>query len=191
MEMLKGKIDGLQASLKSLRETERLFIKANALDEQIEKAGSDRAKIEENLEEIKSDKAGLKALKSNLMDSVCGRVADAITELLPEGAAAVRIEDGKLFIGRQLTHDGPRVSYLGLSGGERVLFDAALSNALLNDSDHKVLVVEAAECDQESLSGILLRISGMHPDCQVIVNAWFDFLQPEELPEGWDLVRLG
>ena len=191
MEMLSAKINGLQASLKNLRETERSFIKANALDEQIQKAGSDRAKIEEDLEEIKSDKTALKALKSNLMDSVCGRVADAVSELLPDGAAVVRIEDGKLFIGRQLTHDGPRVSYLGLSGGERVLFDAALSNALLSDSDHKVLVVEAAECDQESLSGILLRISGMHPDCQVIVNSWFDFLQPEELPDGWDLVKLG
>ena len=102
-------------------------------------------------------------MKSNLMDSVCGRVADAVSELLPEGAAAVRIEDGKLFIGRQLTHDSPQVSYLGLSGGERVLFDAALSNALLSDSDHKVLVVEAAECDQASLSGVLSRISEMHP----------------------------
>ena len=190
MEMLKNKIDGLQASLKNLRETEGLFIKANALDEQIQKAGSDRAKIEEDLEEIKSDKADLKELKSKLMDSVCGRVADAVSELLPEGVAAVRIDDGKLFIGRQLTHDSPQVSYLGLSGGERVLFDAALSNALLSDSDHKVLVVEAAECDQESLSGVLSRISEMHPDCQVIVNAWFDFLQPEELPDGWDLVRL-
>ena len=190
MEMLQSKINGLQASLKNLRETERLFIKAGALDEQIEKAGSDRAKIEKDLEEIKSDKAALKALKSNLMDSVCGRVADAVSELLLEGVAVVQIDDGKLFIGRQLSHDGPRVSYLGLSGGERVLFDAALSNALLNDSGHKVLVVEAAECDQERLSDVLLRISEMHPDCQVIVNTWNDFLQPEELPDGWDLVRL-
>ena len=54
MEMLSAKINGLQASLKNLRETERSFIKANALDEQIQKAGSDRAKIEEDLEEIKS-----------------------------------------------------------------------------------------------------------------------------------------
>ena len=59
--MLQSKINGLQASLKNLRETEGLFIKAGALDEQIEKAGADRAKIEEDLEEIKSDKAALKA----------------------------------------------------------------------------------------------------------------------------------
>ena len=31
----------------------------------------------------------------------------------------------------------------------------------------------------------------MHPNCQVIVNSWFDFLQPEELPEGWEMVKLG
>lgn len=180
MQLLKDQIQGLKSAIQTLRETERLHIKANTLAEQIEKARSDYKQIEEALEEAKETKASLKAEKYAMLQEACAPLAAKITALLPFGMAVVRMEE-ELFVGWQIDTDRG-VPYAGLSGGEKVAFDAALSNALLTGKGEKIIIVEAAEEDEGNLFGSLKAISENNPEAQVLVLTCH---APKEIQEPW------
>ncbi len=185
MEMIRDQIKGLRESLKELRARERLFIKNQTLLEQIEKARAGQDKLSKELEEVKARKTALKKERAEMLKGACAPLAESISVILPHGKAIVTLED-ELSIGWE--HEGKISPYQGLSGGEKVFFDAGLSNALLKGSKHKVLIVEAAEEDEANLMGMLAAISKSNPDTQIIVNTWLD---PATVPEGWEKVRLG
>lgn len=185
MEILKDQIQGLKSAIQTLRETERLFIKANTLAEAIEKARSDFKQIEEDLEASKETKANLKVEKFAMLKEACDPLAEKITGLLPAGKAIVTMEE-ELFIGwsKGMRETTP---YSGLSGGEKVFFDAALSNALLRGKGQKILVIEAAEEDEFTLQSTLQMISKQNPDAQILVLTCHE---PKEVPKGWKVVNL-
>ncbi len=184
MEMLKDQIQGLKQSIKTLRETERLFIKSQTLAEQVEKARSDMTGYEEDLEVTKEEKAAMRAEKFAMLKEACDPLAEKITSLLAYGEAVVTMED-ELFIGWK--HNERVTPYSGLSGGEKVFWDAAMSNALLTGPGQKILIIEAAEEDEETLQDSLTRILTVHPEAQVLLLTCH---APEEFPEGWKVVNL-
>jgi hypothetical protein len=192
MQILKDNIQGLKSAIQTLRETERLMIKANTLAEQVEKARSDFKQIEEELEAAKEEKAILKAEKFAMLKEACEPLAQKITSLLPHGQAEVNMEE-ELFIGWRnkwfsTTDERAKlVPYTGLSGGEKVFFDAALSNALLTGKGQKILVIEAAEEDEVTLAASLNTISKTHPEAQVLVLTCH---APKEIPAPWKVVSL-
>ncbi len=184
MQLIRDQILGLKSAIQTARETERLFIKSNTLSEAIEKARSDFQQIEEELEEAKQTKASLKTEKFAMLKEACDPLSEKISSLLPHGFAVIRMEE-ELFIG--WGNEDRITPYNGLSGGERVFFDCALSNSLLTGKGHKILVLEAAELDEPTLAGTLLTISEANPDAQVLVLTCH---APKEVPECWKVVNL-
>lgn len=184
MQLIRDQISGLKSAIQTARETERLFIKSNTLSEAIEKARSDLTQIEEELEEAKQTKASLKTEKFAMLKEACDPLAEKITSLLPYGVAVIRMEE-ELFIGWE--HKDRVTPYSGLSGGEQIFFNAALSNALLTGKGQKILVIEAAEEDEHTLNENLITITNSHPDAQVLVLTCH---APKEVPPQWKVVSL-
>uniref|UniRef100_A0A6M3IQ91 Uncharacterized protein n=1 Tax=viral metagenome TaxID=1070528 RepID=A0A6M3IQ91_9ZZZZ len=185
--MLRGQIDGLKVSIRTLRESERLMIKANTLAEQIAQAQSNIGKFTEDLQEVKTKKETLKNQKGILLQDALEPLNQAITALLPRGEAVIVMDEDGLFIGWK---DGVRlVPYLGLSGGEKILFDGALCAAMLKGSGDKIIVFESAEVDQGNLNGLISTITKVHPDVQVIISTW---AKPDsfDIPEWWTVTKL-
>lgn len=185
MEMLQGQIQGLKSALVELREREKAFIRAGALQEQVEKARVAQDKMEHTLEDVKARRDELKTSRTDILRQACAPLAEAITALLPRGKAVVTLEDG-LFIGWE---DGERVvPYMGMSSGERVSYDAALSKSFLRGKGEKIIILESAEQDEANLVATLTRIvKESDPLIQWIVNSCHP---PKEIPNGWNLVNL-
>jgi len=186
IEILRNQVQGLSVALQSLREKERLFIRGNALAEQVEKARVASDKINEEIEAEKTKMDALKEERGKILRESCEAIEKRITDFLPCGQAIVALDE-KLFIGWQ---DGQRVvPYAGLSGGEKSIFDAALCRAFLGDSGTPIIVMEAGEVDAKNLEALAQMITEKTPSAQVIVNSW----HPPEgtLPEGWKMEVLG
>ncbi len=185
MEILKAQIQGLKAFLSELREREKLFIKSQTLQEQADKARTACDKLEDSLEVVKKTKTDLKEKRAEILKSALDPLAQKITSLLPRGEAVVSLDD-HLFLGWK---DGERlVPYGGMSSGEKVPFDSALSRALLKGEELKIIVLEAAEEDENNLLSTLEKIlQQKDPSTQWIVNTCYP---PKLTPEGWKRVDL-
>jgi seryl-tRNA synthetase len=183
MEILQQQVQGLEATLQDLRDKERLLTKAQGLDEQAEKSAQ---QAQEKAKEVKDLKQELYELKNNKASAVAATsyaLATKMQEVLPYGAPFLQIDQGKVTL--HWERDGKKTPHAGLSGGEQVAFEAALTHALCNGGD-KVLVMEAAELDDEHLAQLLDRAKDVSG--QVIVNTCHE---PSSLPEGWEITRLG
>lgn len=177
--------DGLKAAIGDAREAERIHIRSNTLVEQIEKARVDRDPLETRLAEMKEVKVSLKTQKTLSLTGTAEKLQNEITKLLPKGTAVLRIDEEGIFIG--LKREGKVTPYLSLSGGERAFFDAALANALMGNSQNKIIVGEMAEVDADKMSTLLEEISTTHPDVQFIFNSCHE---PKEIPNDWKVVEL-
>lgn len=186
LQILAAQITGIEAKLTRLREQAALFQRAAGLDEAAEKARADREEAEGRIAGVKKQLAELQDKKSASLKATTEALSAKMSEVLPAGKAVFSITDEGLFIGWEKP-DGTRVPWAGLSGGERNPFDQALSYALLGDGE-KVIMVEAAESDQEHLEALLDHLAAnTADDCQVIVSTW---ARPRE-PEGWHVVEVG
>lgn len=186
--ILEQQVQGLEARLKSLRGELALYNQAKGLDEAAE---AERAKADEARKATTEAKAlleGLKSQKAQAVAGTCAKMAGAMSQILPEGAGDMRIEDDGAVTLAWKRPDGTEVPHAGLSGGQRVLFDAALAHALLGDAKHRVLILEAAELDDEHLGMALEHMAATNPGTQLLVNTCHE---PAEVPEGWDVVEVG
>lgn len=187
LQILEAQISGLAAKIKELRDHEALFLRAGGLDEAKERALSDRVTAERKIATVKQELADLQTKKSESLKATTEALSAKMSEVLPEGRGLFEITDDGLFIGWEKP-DGRRVPWAGLSGGERVLFDLALSHALLGDGE-KILINEAAELDDERLLETLKHLKSSLPeDVQAIVNTCH---APKGTLEGWTVVEIG
>jgi len=180
--ILKDMINGLEASLVELNGRRDIFIKAKGLNEETEKLRAEASRVRFELENEKDKLKGLVEEKNQTMMTVTASMARRMNEVLPSGSAIVEIkDDGSLFIG-WFTKTA-KVPYSGLSGGEKAAFDPALCRAL----GGSVLVVEAAEIDDEHLVDTLLKYEASGIQC--IVSSCH---VPAEIPgSGWEAVFVG
>lgn len=179
IQMIQDQIDGLTARLKQLQADEKLFIKAQGLDEEAEKARKEIVDLEPELQQAKEDLAELRSQKTVALSTTGEALSAKMAEALPEGRGILEISDEGVFIGWEL--GGVRRPYEGLSGGQKVAFDAALSHALLGPGP-KTLIIEAAEMDQEHLLAAMERLAGLPEDTQVVLLTCHE---PFGKPEGW------
>jgi len=187
-ELLKEQMESLKFYRKQLKENERVFIKHSGIAESIEQYRVEISQRESELESEKDKLYELKAAKSDAVKGTLMAVQDRITELLPEGEGIVHIEDDGSFVIGWMLPSKPLVPYAGLSGGQKVIFGRALSNALMGDAKNKVLIYEAAEVDSSNLLPMLEQIeANTEPDTQVIASTWY---APEEVPTGWNVITL-
>jgi len=186
--ILENQVAGLEQRLRDLRGELGLFQKAKGLDEAAE---AERAKSDDSRKaqaEVNGALEGLKAQKAQAVAKTCTELAAAMGHILPDGAAVMRIEDdGSVFLGQKMA-DGRVVPHAGLSGGQRVLYDAALANALLGKAPHRLLILEAAELDPERLAQALEHMAAKNPGAAIVVNSCH---APAEVPAGWDVVEVG
>jgi len=185
-QIIEEQIEALINKGKGLRESERIFLKASGITESIEQYRVEIANTEATIESKKEDLAELKAMKSDAVKDTLISIQDKITELLPEGDGVVHInDDGSFIIGWMLPNKSP-VPYEGLSGGQKVIFGRALTNALMGNAKNKILVYEAAEVDPPNLQLMLERIvANTDNNTQVIVNTWLK----TDVPKGWNLIE--
>ncbi len=180
IETLQTQIQGLGGNLASLRLQKDLFIKAQGLDEEAEKARAEAEETEASLHAVKEEISELKAKKAEAMAPTANALSGAMSRVLPSGKGIFEISDAGIWIGWEKPN-GLRVPYMGLSGGEKVAFDQALSFALLGDGE-KILILEAAEMDPMHLTAALNHLSTIPEDTQIILNTW---CSPAEAPPQW------
>lgn len=183
IQMLTQQIDGYEGKLKDLRGKALKFSEAKGLDKAIEKSRAEITTIETDIESIKEELSEKKSKRDKAMAGTLKELSDRMSEVLPIGNAEIRIEDGSLILG--LITDKKFRPYAGLSGGEKVSFDAALSYALLADSKEKILVLEAAELDSDNFMKSIKHLSDV--DAQVIINSCHF---PKDDHKGWNLIKL-
>jgi len=187
IQMLEQQLEGLEAEGKKLREQEKLFYKAQGLEEQIAAARKEIDESETDLQAHKEDMSELKAKKINAITDTLVAMSTKMSDILPYGKAIIEIDESKFRNGWKMPKN-KYVAYNGLSGGEKVLFEQALIYALLGDAKHKLLIYEAAEVDKKRLQALLQHLAGANSDTQIIVNTCHI---PDEIPEGWNGVDLG
>lgn len=179
LQILQNQHDGLVAAGKKLREKERLFLKAQGLDERIAKSQKEIIAEESELETIKEDLALKISEKNKAVAGTITALAEKMGEILPVGETVLDVTDGKFLIGWKI--DGSLRAYSGLSGGEKVTFDSALDQAL----GCGIIVQESAELDKDFLLQVIEKLTLL--DKQVIVNSCHP---PAEIPEGWNATTL-
>lgn len=160
-------ITGLEQRKKNLRADEAIFLKLSGINEEIEKANQDKSGFDEELTEAKGRRDESKKIKSLAVAEITSKIAGKMDEILPSGVAVFSYtedDDGKMNL-KIGWDDGEKTTpYNGLSGGQSKIFDAALANVL----DANIIVVEAAELDDDNFQKTLLELSKL--DKQVLVS---------------------
>ncbi len=180
MQILQNQIAGLIAQGKELRNKQYLFIEAKGLDKSIAQSGKDLAEKEAELEKVKADLKTAVDQKNAAVAATTKALAEKMGEILPEGEAVFNIDEGKVFLG--WNKDGKTRAHAGISGGEKVTFDSALTNAL----GCGVLITEGAEIDRDQIYSVIAMLSEV--DAQVILNTCHG---PKEAPENWNVGQMG
>jgi hypothetical protein len=180
-KLLEDQIVGMKQRLILLRRDKEAFIKAQGMAEEAEKLRAEALKKRDEVALLKTSNAALITKKNAAMaKSLSGMIAK-LTKVLPNGKPIVDVkEDGDVFIGWQKEGKQP-VSYSSLSGGERVIFDAAMAHAL----NANIIISEFAEIDDDQLVKALDRFGKM--DVQVIGSTCHP---PKTVGNPWEVITL-
>ena len=182
MNELQDLITGLESKLKSLQADKEVFIRAQGMDIEAEKLRVEAQKINDAVADLKVQVGELQSGKIKATAPVVSGMSAAMNAFLATGSATLQIlEDGDFFIG-WVNEAGQTVPYAGLSGGEKIMFDAALAKAL----GATVLCVEAAETDEANLQALLEKYAASDIE-QVIVSTCYG---PKLIPGGWEATSL-
>ena len=180
-KILEDQIAGLKAKILALRKDKESFIKAQGVATEAEKLRGEGEKLRAEVTLLKDSNAILITKKNSMVAASLSGMLAKMKEILPEGAPIITVqEEGDIFIGWQKEGKLP-VSYSGLSGGERVMFDAALCHALKAN----IIISEFAELDEQRLPLALEKFKKM--DVQVIVSSCHS---PKEIPKEWSVIEL-
>lgn len=167
IQTMRGLVKGLRQKRENLMADKDIFLKLSGINEEIEKANQDKEGFEEELIEAKVIRDAAKNRKSASVSKTVSEIEKKMNAVLPSGEALFTYyqDENEKFTMQIGWKDGDkRVPYNGLSGGEKQIFDAALANVL----DANIIVVEAAELDDENLLKTLNELRKL--DKQVIVN---------------------
>lgn len=180
VQMMNDQLTGLIAKGKALREKEAIFLKAQGINEEIEKTNQERSGYVEVLEKAKARRDDLQKKKNNAVAEAAGKIVEKMKSVLPVGDAVFLVGESSLLIGWQT---GEKLTpYNGLSGAQKQIFDGALAHVL----DANIIVMEAAELDHDHLLAALEDLSRL--DAQVIVNTCHPV---EVVPEPFVKINLG
>lgn len=178
ISILENQLEGLRVRGVELRADETLFVKAQGIDETIQRNLKERTDLEEKLKKSKEALKLLQGTKKKAVDSVSKMICDKLNEFLPIGEAFFDALDGLSF---GWMYDDTKQPYNSLSGGQKCIFDAALENTLGSN----IIVLEAAEMDQSHLMSLLEETAGNEK--QVFVNTWFKGFKA---PKGFGVVEI-
>lgn len=173
----KAHMEGLNQKLRNLRSEQAKFLAAKSIDEQIAKSQKEMNEGKASLKTEKSDLEKFKSKKSDSLKFTIIQLEEKITEMLPDGNAVVKIEDGSVSIGWHLP-DG-FLEYESLSKGQQKMFEPGLTRAMLDKGG--LLCYECGEVDSDNVKALMKTIKGK--PYQIILNAW---KRPTAM-KGWTL----
>lgn len=179
VQVLEQQLKGLVAKGKELRAKEQIFLKAQGLKEQEEICRAAAFDYEADIKKIKEDIKGKKSKRSKLLSDIFSQIRMHMDNILPVGHTVLEVADDNFKFGWSI--DNVFRPYKGLSGGEKVSFDMALTKAL----GAGIVLVEAAELDKKRLHEQLVALDDF--DGQVIISTCHT---PDEIPEGWEVIQL-
>jgi hypothetical protein len=185
IETMNQLVTGLRQKKINLEANEKVFLKVSGINEEIEKANQDKAGYDEEITDAKQLRDEAKKKKADAVSETTSKIAKKMNKVLPFGNAVfsyVEDDEGKRSMKIGWKVDDKTTPYNGLSGGEKQIFDAALANVL----DANIIVVEAAELDDENLLKTLKELAKL--DKQVIVNTCH--LIKGEIPEPFTVIEV-
>lgn len=187
LQIMEQRVSGMRARLETLRVEERLFQRAAGLRTQQEKDHASVLEMTASLEAEKKTLEDLHAQKAQAMQATATAIARKMEQMLPYGRAVFSVDDdGDVMLGWEIPGHG-LVSYGGLSGGQRVLFDGALAHALLRqDRKNPIILVEGAELGQE-IDLLLDSVSRANVGTQIIACTCHEL---DSVSEGWTAVQV-
>ena len=183
---------GLKARLSELVVAEKVFIKIQGLNEQADKARAEIGGLEDDNTADKESLSELENQRAELIRNPLLEMQKSMDSVMPAGKSAIIeiTEDNEVRFGILSTSDGKAVfsPHAGLSGSEQVMFDQALTFALMQNSDHVILCYEAAEIDDDGLVELIKSLHGQDK-AQLIVNSCH---KPEGFKVGkeWSVSKL-
>jgi hypothetical protein len=180
-KLLEDQIAGLKQKLVNLRNDKDVFIKAQGMVQEAEKLRAEAVKKREEVTLLKAAKDALVAKKNAVVGKSLSDMIIKMKEVLPEGNPVLTVnKDGDVFIGWEKEGKSP-VSYSGLSGGEKCMFDAALCHALKAN----IIISEFAELDDEHLPMAMDKFAKM--DLQVLLSTCHT---PKAISKEWMVINL-
>ena len=184
IQTMKTMIQGLETRRDDLINARDIFLKAQGLDEQVEKERQKIGELETDIEAFKEDLSAKQDAKKEALRATMLSITVAMNKVIPEGDGCIEINDEGVNIG--WFKDNAFRPYDGLSGGEKVIFDSALCYALLAGCKNKIIVLEGGELDNKNLDLMISHLSGLK-DTQFLVNTCH---APEKTPKGWKTITL-
>lgn len=182
LDILQQQRTATAARIGTLRQEETILNRASGIDAEINKT---RDRIEEGNQAVAKYKADLTSImdeKRGIVRTASSALADRMGQFLPKGRAVFDVtEAGDVFFGWEL-EPGKTIAAAGLSGGQNVMFSAALAHALLDGAKAPVIIVEAAEVGPE-VEGFLAHVAAENPAAQIFSATCF----PVGAMDGWDV----
>ena len=200
------RIEGLEKKLEVLRETETELTRAHDLDASIEKIRLDKAEAEVMLDVAKESGKAITDLRRTVVTELFKPVEAAVTHFLPFGLCVVGFDStGKLQIGWDIRGNGSTPRPL-LSGGEKARFDPAFALGIIsltNNDQPRILMIEAAEIDDQNFTLFCAALNQAPENIQIFVATWIpvnagaaeaagfqvvDMMAPVEVPRQQEAV---
>jgi hypothetical protein len=182
IKALQDLVIGLNGAIVELQSQKDLFVRAQGIDIEAQKLRDEALKFNTDITAKKARVKELQEQKRAAIKNTLDAMKKSMTDVLATGSAVIEIlEDGKFFIG-WVNEAGQTVPYPGLSGGEKVSFDTALVKAL----GGTIMVTEAAEVDEKSLSLLLTKYANSEIK-QIIVSTCH---APNVIDAEWSVTTL-
>jgi len=166
----------------------------DALEGTLDSAKAELAKIEASEEKAKARLRSAEIAVADILDTTQETLRDRSSSVLPTGTLVLKMDGTSALIG--WSRDGITVHRHALSGGEKVIFDAALAYSL---APQGLLILEAAEVDtwefpreaqdlaRTSLGDLLVHLAKL--DAQIILLTCHPFVVRNILtPTPWRIV---
>lgn len=186
-KILEHKATALRTKIAQLQADERNINRVAGVQKEITKANVNAEALEAEAAKWKAKAKDLRGDKARALSNSLSKIQFNMGTMLSVGSAAVEIADnGGITFGWDLPGQGV-IQYGGLSGGQKVQFDAALAYALTVGAKLPVVIVEGAEVGGE-IDRLLDRLTTSNPEAQIFVNTCFPVAVA---PEPWMMHRLG
>lgn len=137
-------------------------------------------------------------LQGKILKDTVGPLIDKVNSLLERTGRGYNLQavmegrNGQQVFGFTWNRNGKEIPYKSLSGGETVVFGAALCTAMLlmKNPPCKSLVVEASECDEGNLRALMEAIGQFGKELDNVLIATHHFpIAPSEVPD-WSIHNL-
>lgn len=168
-------LDGLKARRLELEINEKVFIKVQGLNEQMEKARAEIGGLEDDNTGAKEELVELEHQRAELIKAPLMDMQKVMKSVMPKGKEAIIeiTKDNEVKLGILSTSSSAGVVFsphAGLSGSEQIMFDQALIYALMKNSDHTILTYEAAELGDNTLEALITALE-LEKKAQIVINS--------------------